>query len=103
MTDFGHLTPTPGERHLRPMLVDQARHHAQLLRAAANLLLAGEPVSWSMGGFGTGLAGVSYAFDEEAFHRAAAEVRLRVQTGDGDYAIRVAAKERVRYPSRKRR
>lgn len=85
------------------MLRDQARHHAQLLRAAADLLLAGEPVAWVTGGFGSGLRGVSYAFDAAVFEEAAVHVRERVQSGDEDYTIRVTPRPPARYPQRKRR
>ena len=103
MTDLGHLTKGDGPTQLQPMLGEQARHHAQLLRAAADLILAGEPVAWAMGGRGSGLAGVSYSFDAERFERAAINVRERVQAGDGDYSIRVLPRPSVKYPSRKRR
>jgi len=102
MTDLGHLTASDGTAGLQPLLGEQARHHARLLRAAADLILGGEPVAWAIGGRGSGLAGVSYSFDAERFERATIHVRERVQAGDEDYAIRVLPRPSVKYPSRKR-
>lgn len=103
MKDFSHITRDPNDVRLQPMLSNQVRHHAMLLRAAADLLIAGEPVRWAIGGFGTGYGGVSYLFDAEAFQWASANVRSRVMSGDLEYTIKVVPVPITRYPARKRR
>jgi hypothetical protein len=104
---MSNLSARPNEqpvRHLYPMDKDQGRYHAQLLRAAADLILAGEPAAWYRPGGGERLGGVAYLFDEAAFSAASIAVRKRVEAGDEDYVIRVEPKETTKpYGYRKRR
>ena len=78
---------------LRPMDPDQARYHCERLRALADLIDAGEPVSWIDWTTGIGAeeqAHLTIAVDRGRLKDAEIAVRVRVAAGDEGYAIKVS-------------
>src|SRR5258708_5609458 len=96
------LTATPSYE-LRPLPPESARYRAQILRAAADLLLAGEPVCWMSTDYALHKRGITYIFDAAQLRAATVAVQTRVEAGDVDYVIKVKPAEPMRARSRKRR
>lgn len=88
---------------LRSLPPESARYHAQILRAAADLLLAGEPVWWMQPEYPDNKRGITYLFDADALRTATVAVWNRVAAGEEDYVIKVKPEELTKPRSRKRR
>lgn len=88
---------------LRALPPESARYHAQILRAAADLLLAGGPVWWAPPEYAGNKRGITYLFDKDALRTATVAVWNRVAAGDEDYVVRVKPEEPMKPRSRKRR
>ena len=108
METAGNTGARPSEQPTYPLYAmdpDQARHHAQILRAVADLLLAREPACFVQSSYPDGKYGITVIFDELELRHAIIRVRNRVAEGDEDYAIKVERREDGGgwYPSRYRR
>jgi hypothetical protein len=69
-----------GRRQLQPNNDPAHRaFHAQYLRAAADLILAGAPFIWSSPGDGFKTGGLTYEFDEKRWREAIVNVWNRVR------------------------
>lgn len=60
----GELTARPTYT-IRALPPGSARYHAEILRAAADLLLAGEPVWWMQPEYEGNKRGITYLFDAD--------------------------------------
>ena len=100
---MSNATARPGDdgQKLQTMEPGQARYHAMILRAMADLLAAGEAVcwSWSYAAVPGQPTTVSISIEGESFSAAQRAVHERVDGGDPDYAIRVEYREPSRLPS----
>jgi hypothetical protein len=77
MSDMDRDLTAPPSYELRPLPPESARYHAQILRAAADLLMAGEPVCWMSTDYALHKRGITYIFDADQLRAATGCVDAR--------------------------